>query len=184
MTAGDDILQRIWQSLHQATTEGTGFTLGFLGTTDRQAGPQVRAIILRRFESAPERLYFATNAASNKVAEIHDNPHVALTLYDRSTSVQLRIEGRAHVIEDPAQRRDGWESLAPHGRQQYDSTLVPGEPLSDARETANADTAFQHFAWISIACSRLDWLDLAAQPHERWQFQRDGASWTGYQVVP
>lgn len=186
MTAGEHILQRIWQLLHEATTQGAGFTLGFLGTLGIEGEPRVRAIILRQFQESPERICFATNIHSEKVAEIRRSPQVALTGHDAERSVQLRIEGRASVVEDQTQRQRAWESLAPHSQQLYASTLVPGAPLSEELNDAVEDdgSAFERFAWVSIELEQLDWLDLSAEPHQRWQFTQQAGSWNGRRVVP
>lgn len=58
MTQGEtqgDTLNRIWRALHEATSLGTDFTLGFLATIGVGGGPRVRAVILRAFDAAPAR---------------------------------------------------------------------------------------------------------------------------------
>lgn len=188
MTSNEDVLQRVWRALHEATTHRTGFTLGFLGTTGVHGGPRVRAIILRRFEQSPERIYFASHIDSDKVAEIRENPQVALTLHDNDRSVQLRIEGTANVIEDDAERRRVWEQLADHSQQLYASKLTPGVPLHDVVNNVPVEvgpsSAFERFAWIRIDLARLDWLDLSAEPHQRWQFTQVTGSWGGQRIIP
>lgn len=178
----DEILQRIWQALDEATTQGTGFTVGFLGTLGNQGGPRIRAVILRRFERSPARIFFATHARAAKVAEIRQNPQVALTLHDNDRSVQLRIEGTASAVHDDAERQRAWKALADHSL--YASTLVPGEIWSGSDGSHDLAAAFCRFAWIRIELERLDWLDLAVDPHQRWQFWRDADSWRGQRIVP
>lgn len=186
--SSEEILQRIWSALDFATTQGTGFTVGFLGTISNEGGPRIRAVIMRRFDQSPERIFFATNANAQKVIEIRDQPQVALTLQDNDSAVQLRIEGTANVVEDPAQRRNAWESLAPHSRQLYASPEVPGRPLTEnvysLVDDSEMRSAFERFAWIRMDLAWLDWLDLAAEPQHRWQFRLNEGSWRGQRVVP
>lgn len=178
----DDILNRIWQALHDATSQGTGFTLGFLATIGVGGGPRARAVILRQFEAAPARIYFATNVHSDKVNEIQQHPQVALTLQDGS--VQLRIQGKAGITDD-AERSAAWETLAPHSRQLYATAGIPGEAMDEAAELADdPGTAFQRFAWVRIDLEHLDWLDLSADSHRRWQFHLEVDGWVGQRVVP
>lgn len=188
MIEDEYLLERIWTALHAATKQGTGFTLGFLGTASSDGGPRVRAVILRRFEQAPERIFFATNASAEKVAEIRDQPRVALTLQDNDAAVQLRIEGTAVVVDDDAQRRNAWESLPQHSQELYASPAVPGTPLQEdahaSEEGGDTQSAFERFAWIRIDLEWLDWVDLSAEPPRRWQFRLDQGSWRGQQVVP
>ncbi|WP_343958627.1 pyridoxamine 5'-phosphate oxidase family protein [Yaniella flava] len=183
-----DILQRIWTALHAATKQGTGFTLGFLGTVSNGGGPRIRAVILRRFDRSPDRIFFATHASAQKAIEIRDQPQVALTLQDNDSALQLRIEGTASVVEDPAQRRNAWESLAPHSQQLYASPEVPGRPLTQNVHSLVDDSemrsAFERFAWIRIDLAWLDWLDLSTEPQQRWQFRLNEGSWRGQRVVP
>src|SRR5699024_7257290 len=96
--AQGDILNRIWQALHDATSQGTGFTLGSLATIGAGAGPGALAVILQPLEQAPARIYFATNVQSGKDNEIQQHPQVALPLQDGS--VQIRIQGKAGITDD------------------------------------------------------------------------------------
>lgn len=180
MTQGDDILDRIWQALREATSRRTGFTLGFLATTGVGGGPRVRAVILRNFDQAPARIYFATHMHSDKIAEIQEEPRVALTLYD--DSVQLRIRGTASIADD-VERHGAWEGLAQHSQQIYAPVGRPGEAIETAELADDAGTAFERFALIRIDLEHLDWLDLAADPHQRWQFHREVHDWVGQCVV-
>lgn len=182
-TPSNQVLQRIWQSLQEATTRSTGMTLSFLGTVGLDGGPRVRGIILRKFQEDPQRLYFATHIHSDKVAEIHRTPQVALTGNDSEHNVQLRIEGHARIVKDPVLRQHAWESLAPHSQQLYASASVPGAP-DDAAPQDHESSAFDRFTWVEIECERLDWLDLSAEPQERWKFSRDANTWHGQRIVP
>lgn len=178
-----ELLASIWETLRAATTQRTGFTLATLATVTAAGQPRARSVIVRDFATDPERVYFATHADSDKVREMRARPAVALAFYDAANSAQLRIEGQAQLVEDPAERHRVWDTLAPHSRELYASITPPGAALETA-EAPDARTAFERFAWISIRLDRLDWLDLAAEPHQRWQFQRTGQNWTGHPVVP
>lgn len=178
-----DLLASIWESLRAATTQRTGFTLATLATVTAAGQPRARSVIVRGFDTDPERVYFATHADSDKVSEIRARPAVALTFYDAVHSVQLRVEGAAQLVEDPAERHRVWERMAPHSRELYATTAPPGAPLATA-EAPDAHSAFERFAWITIRLDRLDWLDLSADLQQRWRFERTGQAWTGHAVVP
>lgn len=181
------VLDTVWQSLEEATTRRTGFTLGYLGTVDEDNQPQVRAVILRRFDTERHYLLIATNAHSAKVAEIRRRPLVGLTVTDDARGVQLRITGTARVIEDDAERARAWATFGPQTRHLYASPLTPGSRLADNEQAESEDddsAAFDRFAWVGIDLDRLDWLDISTPQHERWQFSRDGRSWSGRQIAP
>ena len=186
MTDATDPLETIWDALTDAATSpGNGLTLMNIATIGRDGGPRARFVILRDFSRSPERIGFATHAQSEKVAEIRANPSVAATCYDRESSVQLRLEGVATVIEDDAERWSAWQRLAPHSRQQYAAQGTPGEPFeAQSNLPDDPSTAYQRFAWIWLKLQRLDWLDLSTDPHHRWQFARTNNGWDGQRIVP
>lgn len=185
MAGTDELLETIWQSLTDAATlPGHGLTLMNIATIGHNGGPRARSVILRDFARSPERLGFATHAHSEKVVEIRANSTVAATCYDRERSLQLRLEGTATVVEDDGERWRAWQRLAPHSQQQYVSLAVPGASVTTHEELReDPSTAFQRFAWISLELRRLEWLDLSAEPHARWQFDRFDGSWSGQRVV-
>lgn len=187
-TRPEAVLDEIWHSLQDATVRRTPFTLGYLGTIGLGGVPRVRAVILRGFDGDRKRVMFATNAASEKVTEIRRIPHVALTVNDDDRAVQLRIEGRARVLDDVDVRTRAWTQFGPHSRHLYASPLVPGTPLPDALQSGEPEddegAAFKRFAWVGIEPERLDWLDLSSPEHARWRFVREGDTWSGLAIVP
>lgn len=189
-----ELLDLTWRALEDATTRRTPFTLGLLGTVDASGAPKVRAVILRRLDVGRGRIMIATHAESEKAAEIRGYPLVALTVNDDVAEVQLRMEGRAEIVEEADERRSGWRSLGPRARHLYRSPLTPGKPLivtQVASETVSATSRhrdepaeFDRFAWVAIRLDRLDQLDMAPKDHERCKFVREGRVWTGERVVP
>lgn len=180
-----DILSSIWEALGAATTRRTGYTLASLATVTAQGQPRSRSVILRDFRASPERLFFATHAHSAKVAEIRANPQVGVTFYDDDSSVQLRVQGTATMVDDGAERLRAWHTLAPHTQYQYASLAEPGAPLQEnLTVNEDPDTAFQRFAWLRVELHQVEWLNLASTPHQRWQFERTGNTWRGQRVVP
>lgn len=188
-----DLLHSVWRSLESATARRTPFTLGYLGTVGLAGEPRVRAVILRRFELDRASLLFATNVGSAKIAEIRNNPRVALTVNDDDAAVQLRMEGRAEVVGDSGLRRLAWESFGPQTRHLFESSSAPGTPLSKSHGPEPSDseclegdksTEFDRFAWVRINLERLDWLDIASTKPQRCQFVREGRGWAGQWVTP
>lgn len=180
----DEILSSIWDALGAATTHRTGFTLASLATVTTEGQPRARSVILRDFRTNPEQIFFATHAYSAKVAEIRANPQVAVTFNHVDSSVQLRSQGKAAIIEDEAERLRAWDTLAPHTQQQYASVAEPGTSFHENMTAAeDRPTAFQRFAWLKVELHQLEWLNLGTTPHQRWQFERAGNTWHGQRIV-
>ncbi|MCE1177608.1 MAG: pyridoxamine 5'-phosphate oxidase family protein [Micrococcales bacterium] len=191
MMSFEQIRDLVWQSLHEATTRRTPFTLGHLATAGLSGEPRVRAVILREFDADSARLLIVTHAGSHKMVEIGREPRVAMTLYDDTRSVQLRLEGVAETVHDPTERQRVWQSLGDQTHDLYRSPLVPGTPVpEDATQSAGNPEAddetavLARFAAIWIRVESLDWLDLSVPDHLRWRLVRDGGGWSWLRVVP
>lgn len=178
-----DVLANIWRAVEQATTQRTGFTRATLATATTGGQPRARSVIVRDFSTDPERIGFATDIRAAKVAELQRNPQVALVFYNDDTAVQCRAEGSATLVTDDAVRHRAWQMLAPHTQQTYASAAIPGAALNSV-DASDDRTPFERFGWISIELHSLDWLDLSEDPHQRWQFQRHGTSWSGQRITP
>lgn len=184
----DPVLSASWRALVDATTRRTPFTLAALATVDAAGSPRVRSVILRACDPDAGVLSFATDARSAKVAEIRGNPRVALSGYDEAAGVQLRLEGRALVVADAAERRRRWDSLGEHTRRSYGSSSVPGTSLPAGGRPAGPDEDervwFERFAWVEVTVDLVDRVDVSADPLERAVFERTATGWIGERLVP
>lgn len=180
-------LASTWLALAEATTRRTPYTLAALATVAADGSPRLRSVILRDCDPVAGSVAFATDARSAKVGEIRDDPRVALTVYDDGTGVQVRLEGRAGVVADPAERRRRWDALGAHTRRGYGSPVAPGTPLGPGAPPAEPDDEdawFGRVAWVEVRVDRVDRLDVSADPHDRAVFVRTAAGWTGGPVAP
>ncbi|ASN21698.1 pyridoxamine 5'-phosphate oxidase family protein [Arthrobacter sp. YN] len=188
MVASEEKLEEVFTSLADATAGRTPFTLGFLGSLGLDGGPRIRAVILRAFDRVTGQIMVATNAFSEKVAEIERVPSVALTMYDDNRGVQLRIRGTASFIDDADERSRAWDRVSPGGRHLYASGSVPGTPLPGSSESDGGpvvgEMAFDRFAWMAIEMADVDWLDLSGSTHRRWRFTPKAGVWSGQEIVP
>lgn len=172
-------IDTIWATLELSTGRKAAFTLMQLATIGLDGGPKLRTIVLRGAEPGPGRLSFITDARSAKVREIAANPRVSLCGYDQ-THLQVRIEGRAWIVTDEAERRRVWASLRQHTRRLYDA--LPQETLAAAPADADAPSGF--FCLVTVQAESIDWLDLSAAPHRRVVFHRRAGEWHGAPAMP
>ncbi|MFE4544266.1 pyridoxamine 5'-phosphate oxidase family protein [Arthrobacter sp. NPDC056727] len=188
-----ELLRFIWGSLGEATTKRTSFTLAYLATVDANNAPRLRGLILRGFDAEEGSVSFTTNTKSAKADEIRRNPLVALAAIDSDAGVQLRMDGRAEIVEDPAERQRAWDALGPQTRVLYRSPLTPGAPLesnpgtdsSAAHSSESKENAeFERFAWVRVRLEQLDWLDISSKTHKRCRFIREGNHWASEWIAP
>ncbi len=54
-------------------------------------------------------IWFATNPKTRKVKQIKNNPNVAVFYYDTKASSYVSINGKAHLVNDPAEKEVHWK---------------------------------------------------------------------------
>ncbi|GIG34631.1 pyridoxamine 5'-phosphate oxidase family protein [Cellulomonas pakistanensis] len=186
-TTPDAALASVRDALAAATTRRTPFTLASLATASADGAPRSRSVILRAWDVDRAVLGIATDARSAKVREIRADPRVALVVWDDDTQVQVRLEGRAAVLEDADERRRRWDALGTRSRRGYATLAAPGTPVDPGGTPAQDDDEaawFGRFAWVEVAVDRVDRLDLSTDPHDRVVAERDGAGWRARRVAP
>lgn len=76
-------------------------------------------------------VWFGTNPASRKVAEIRRNPRVTLYYFDRDSQAYVTLHGVARVVNDPQEKlrhwKDDWKNFYPDREQGY--VLIKVQPL-------------------------------------------------------
>ncbi|MGW6781027.1 pyridoxamine 5'-phosphate oxidase family protein [Brucella pseudogrignonensis] len=183
----EEVLAEVWHRFSRAVTERTRFTVMQIATIGRDEAPKLRSIVIRCVNKQTASLSFITDRRSPKVREIYENPSVSLLAFDSDTSVQLRMEGLATVIEDEKRKRSVWESLHNHTHILFGSPLVPGTPVSSPMAVSqiyDPKTAYEQFCLIEIYLSSIDWLHVGMEPQMRCRFERESERWIGIWLVP
>ncbi len=192
MTALNDIHAAIWKALAagagpqrspltmwQAATNGIGAAAGM---------PQVRTVVLRDADQQGDTVSFHTDMRSAKVAELRADPRIAMTGLDLGNFVQIRLEGRAQICADEAERRAVWNAARPHTLILYRTPFAPGTPL-DAPEAGHvqepgSDDGYANFCVIRVVLDKLEYLDISPEGHQRAVFLRKGDDWHGAWIAP
>ncbi|MFJ9448703.1 MULTISPECIES: pyridoxamine 5'-phosphate oxidase family protein [unclassified Herbaspirillum] len=192
MTALNDIHAAIWKALAagagpqrtpltmwQAATNGIGAAAGM---------PQVRTVVLRDADQQGGSISFHTDMRSAKVAELRADPRIAMTGLDLDNFVQIRLEGRAQICADEAERRAIWSAARPHTLILYRTPFAPGTPLDapeagHVREPGSGD-GYANFCPVRVVLDKLEYLDISPDGHRRAVFRRNGDQWPGTWVAP
>lgn len=132
--------------------------------TRGDAYPGARMLVVRAFDREALEIDLHTDARSAKLEELRREPACALLFFDKGAMVQLRIDGRAHILDGaaaaaafaraPEQSLDDYRGRAPGDD--------PDAPRSDA-----SDDAAANFAAVRIRMERADLLVIARDGHER-----------------
>lgn len=174
-----------------------------LATVRGDGRPACRTVVFRGFLGGPEdtaedasRLTFVTDARSEKVGELGQQPACELCWYLPGTREQFRITGRMEVIgaraaggevaERARQRQDMWGRLSGKARQQFlwphpglprgsdDSLFSPPEPEASS-------PAAEDFCLLVLTPDHVDHLSL--KQNKRWTHSRAGG-WEERYVNP
>ena len=144
-------------------------------------GPQARVLVLRAFEAATRTFAFHTDTRSAKLVELSGDARVALTFYDSARKVQVRINGTAAVHAGDALSHQRWAASRPSslrcfaGSQPGAISSVPTSGLPAQMEGREPEVleladAEPHFAVLTVAAQRLEWLHLHTRGQRRAAF--------------
>jgi len=126
--------------------------------------PGARMLVLRAFDRGALEIELHTDARSAKLDDLRTDPACALLFFDTGSMVQLRLDGRAHVLTGEA--ATAAYERAPESSLDNYRGFAPGDDL-DAPHTAPSDDAAGNFAAIRITLERADLLVISRDGHER-----------------
>lgn len=165
----DEVLTAALRLLSRGVSDRrSAFHVPTLATADAAGLPRLRTVVLRNFDPALRCLTIHTDRRSAKIPEIRNRPRVALHVYDRSASLQLRLDGIAEIHVDDAVARNAWTHTAATSRLVYALQPPPGTPVQAPSDVVeDQDTGAANFAVLQIIFDRLEWLWLSREGHRR-----------------
>lgn len=181
--------QEFWQELQHElvsglTTKGHPYRYATLGTVGLDQMARLRTIVLRDVGTPPEFTFtFFTDQRSKKITHIQENPKVSLLFYHPNKLVQLKIEGRAHIIKDGQKLDEQWKKIGPKSRKDYLTKAAPGSGLQHPGQLEYLEDA-HHFCMVEIAPFKIEYLKLKRPNHVRVRFSKEKGEWYGEFLVP
>ncbi|MEM5292428.1 pyridoxamine 5'-phosphate oxidase family protein [Paraburkholderia sabiae] len=189
----EQIYDRIWDCLAAAVREENNpFKVMQAATVSFGGCPNVRTVLLRSVSEPKNLLTFHTDLRSPKIAELSDEPRVALVGVDPVHNLQLRVLGVTRIVRDGQARLDAWRSSPDHDLIEYRTRLAPGTPVSrpddaldETRDAPDPDEGFKHFCVVEVSPTSLDWLNHST-PDRQWRarFVRQGDIWHRSWIAP
>jgi PPOX class probable FMN-dependent enzyme len=150
--------------------------------TDGQ--PANRTVVFRGFSEDDQRLQVATDARSEKVAQLAAVVAVEICWYFTRSREQFRIRGEAVLHAEGPARHRLWSSLSEAARAQF-FWPDPGLPLGEGDEATQAgDGPPDSFVLLEIAPFRVDHLQLGADPQQRFLSELRDGRWESQPVNP
>jgi hypothetical protein len=173
---------RVWAEIADTTTPRGGYGgLVTLATVSAAGAPELRQVVLRRSDPAVGMVEVFTDATTPKVAEIADNPRVALLIWHAEDQLQIRLRGSAEVITGERVLAD-WQAIGEAQRGNYGTKPSPGTPIAESGAFGRVPDPAR-LAILRITLTEIDAVHLA-RPHDiRACFAR-ARNWQGHWVAP
>jgi pyridoxamine 5'-phosphate oxidase len=188
----DGSLAHAWAMIGRGVADRRfAFHTPVVATVDQAGGPCQRVMVLRAADGAARSLRLHTDARSEKLAHIAEQPRISLAFYDVGEKLQLRVGGHARVHQRDETAREAWLQSRPQSRLCYEQPVAPGasvdKPLPelpvDAR-FATSDDGQQNFAVLMVIVDTIEWLYLAIEGHRRARWAWHGDRWQGTWLAP
>lgn len=164
-----------------------------LATADADGRPSARVLVLK--DVGPDGFAFATDARSQKAADLAANPRAALGFWWQPVLRQVRVEGDARYLGADVSA-DDYLARSPASRAAA-AGVRPREPLGsveelratmvDARGRIDADPTYvlpSWQAWLVVPQVVEFWQGSPDRAHVRLVYRRTPAGWTHGLVWP
>lgn len=174
-------LKFAWQMIGRGVQDRRSAFHAPVLATQSADGPQARVLVLRAFEVVTRTLVFHTDTRSAKLCEIGRDPRVALTFYDAARKVQVRINGTCALYAGDAMSHQRWSASRPSSLRCFagappgaissvPTSGLPADMEGREPELAELADAEPHFAVLTVAVQRLEWLHLHTRGQRRAAF--------------
>jgi pyridoxamine 5'-phosphate oxidase len=160
-----------------------------LASVDADGRPRARSVIVRDVTDSGD-LWVASDARSQKNAQLRQRPQADLVFWLPARREQFRVLCRARVIgagEDEPRRRRAWLMLNDASRALF-VWPAPGRPRGDcdldfAAAVPAGDPIPDSFELLVLSAVEVDHLELGPFPHRRTRYGAQNA-WQAEELNP
>lgn len=165
-----------------AYKKGHPFRYFTLATVDKSNEAVLRTVVLRQVtEDFKLRVY--TDRRSNKVQQLLHNSTASLLFYHPKKLLQLKVTGKATLVDDPEELQRYYSGVQPASRKDYTTEEAPGTPISNPDAVSYKEDK-HHFCIIEIDPTAIEYLQLKRPNHIRVAFIKNGDEWEGKFLNP
>jgi general stress protein 26 len=148
--------------------------------------PRQRSLVLRKVHTRSKKLWFFTDARTDKVEEISLNPQAALHFYHPRKKLQLRLEGTVDLIEEGPLWQEAFNKVPPKRYSDYASVQPPGKELDKVPDKypMKDENAVKNFRLLVFRTQKLEALQLNGNHHFRISFTYHKEGWESSWLQP
>ena len=180
------ILEDIWGELVRGKVDRKhAFRYVILTTVGTDNWPNARTVVLRDVNMQKSCLIIFTDKRSPKVEEIQANNKVSLLFYNDKRKMQLRISATATLNSENLVAKKYFELIKQTDLKDYRTKAAPGKILQKNQpEYLDKEMALNHFTVVQLSISRIDFLQLSKDGHQRILFTKSNDEWQSTNLVP
>jgi general stress protein 26 len=171
-----DLYQLIWKKIEKAVvSRHEAWHLVTVGTV-RENEPEIRTLVLRGASAEQGTLWMHTDMRSPKCRDIEKAPQGSLLFYDPHDRWQLRMKGVFSLDSNSDLSESAWNKTTASARRCYQGPAAPGTPSEEIATnlpSENVEPSFgrENFSRLIFTVSKMDWLFLRAEGHQRAQWE-------------
>lgn len=143
--------------------------------------PRQRTVVLRKLLSDFTLLVY-TDARSQKIADIHQDPKFSALFYHPKQLMQLKLEGEVQLITNTTDLQSHWQDIPEPSRKDYVTTKPPGTFIDHGDDVAYKTD--HHFCIMKLLPERIEYLKLQRPSHCRILYTKTNGHWKGQYLVP
>lgn len=162
--------------------KGHPFRYFTLATVDNSNNPKQRTVVLRKVQSEVELLFY-TDIRSSKIEQLLNNTNVSALFYHPKKLLQLKVEGKAEIVNDTEIIASLWSGIPLKSRKDYTSQHAPGSLINNPDEIDYLNEG-NHFCIVRIIPKQIEYLRLKRPNHLRALFRKENGEWKGSFLVP
>jgi pyridoxine/pyridoxamine 5'-phosphate oxidase len=144
--------------------------------------PQQRTVVLRKI-SEDLKFTFYTDSRSPKIEQMQTNKNVSLLFYHPKKLIQIKVDGKATLINDKEELNTYWHGIPAHARKDYTTSNPPGS-INKTPDTISYLDEENYFGIVEIDTTSIEYLKLQKPNHQRVLFTKTEENWAGEFLVP
>jgi pyridoxamine 5'-phosphate oxidase len=147
-----------------------------LATVTLDGKPANRTVVFRGFLEGSNSLQFISDARSEKITQLQQQPNAEACWYFTKTREQFRLSGTVQIVTADESDYDlksllqnVWQNISDAARSQF-TWFHPGKPKTEAAlhpSSLNPNEPLNNFCLLLLIPYRVDYLELRGEPQNR-----------------